>query len=192
MSWPSRTLTVVASASNPSGPPSMLTPDAIACSIQELSAAKALSSHAASRSGAPVWSSMYRIVTPLPNTRQDPGRRGAPAPRPRVRRQAVGKAAVPRAQGAPEAEPQVPQRGGDLTRAHVRGPLLGGAKAVLVLVHLVRLCVKHRSSVGWKFSSRPFGSSTRTTNGIPSDGHPRCLSCQTGRGRAGGGGGGPG
>jgi hypothetical protein len=86
--------------------------------------------------------------------------------------------AVPRAEGASEVEPQVPQCGGGLTCAYVRGPLVGGTKAVLVLVHLVRQCVNHRSSIRWKFSSRPFGSSIRTTNGISRDGH-----CRAGRWR---------
>jgi len=52
-------------------------------------------------------------------------------------------------------EPQVPQCGGGLTRAYIRGPLLGGRKAVLVLVHLVRLWVNHRSSIRWKFLELP-------------------------------------
>ena len=41
---------------------------------------------------------------------------------------------MPHAEGAPEAEPQVPQFSGGLTRADVRSPLLGGTKAVLIPV----------------------------------------------------------
>jgi hypothetical protein len=79
---------------------------------------------------------------------------------------------MPRAEGTPEAEPQVPQPGGGLARADVRSPLLGDAQAVLALVHRVRQCVKHCCSVQWKFSrAAPCGSSTWTTNGISRDGH---------------------
>src|SRR5580700_2834935 len=87
------------------------------------------------------------MAPPLPNTRQDPYRRGH-----RIRRPAGRPRAVPQAEGMPEAEPQVPQCGGGLTRAYVRSPLLGGGKAVLVPVHLARKCVNHRSSIRWKFS----------------------------------------
>src|SRR5579864_8468736 len=68
MSSPSRTLTVVASASSASGAPSMLTPEAIASSSQLRSAAQASSSHASSRSGAPAWISMYCISLSLSRT----------------------------------------------------------------------------------------------------------------------------
>ena len=55
-------------------------------------------------------------------TRADGGHRArGPAGRPH---------AVPWPDHAPKAEPQVPQRGGGLPRAHVRGPLLRGANAV--------------------------------------------------------------
>ena len=45
--------------------------------------------------------------------------------------------AVPQAKAAPEAGPQVPQCGGSLTRAYVRGSLLGSGKAALLRVQLV-------------------------------------------------------
>src|ERR1017187_2445237 len=138
MSSPSRTLTVVASASSRRGPPSMLTPEPIVSSSQEVSAAQASSSHAPARSGAPAWISMYCIVSPLPDTRQDPRRRGGPAFRHLVRRPEGGPQAMPQAEGTLEAEPKVPPCGGGLTRAVVRSPLLGGTKAMLALVHLVR------------------------------------------------------
>jgi hypothetical protein len=63
---------------------------------------------------------------------------------------------VPEPEEGGEAVPQVPQRGGGLTRADVRVPLLGSGKAVLVFVLLMRQWVNHRSSIWWEFEP-PFG-----------------------------------
>ena len=43
---------------------------------------------------------------------------------------------MPQAEAAPEAGPQVPQCGGSLTRADVRGSLLGGGKARMLRVYI--------------------------------------------------------
>src|ERR1700722_6497970 len=140
MSSPPLILTVVASVVGRSRLPCRLTPVRIVSSTQEEKEAWASSSHFAARSGSAAWISMYRIAPPLPNTRQY--RRG-----PRVRHPAGRPHAAPQADAAPEAEPQVPQCGGGLTRALVHGPLLGGGTAVLVLAYLVRQRVSHRSSI---------------------------------------------
>jgi hypothetical protein len=84
---------------------------------------------------------------------------------------------VPQAEAAPEAGPQVPQCGGSLTRAYVRGPLLGGGEAALVLVQLIRQGVNHRFSIRWTFSRAALRLVHSDDERNPRDGHCR-IGCE--------------